>query len=166
MSRKVPLSFEEFERRDGRGQGSSEKRGREVEEPREGRRHHHTIRVYCTCCDKEIDLRTVHCGDCCDDNAERRNGGRRRHGNSSTKYHPPKTDASTRQDARTTPTVAHAHGKGAQSKLTFVPEGCTQRAEVTHARSLGAEEAIAQSRALEESEADLIDLSIAPGAGE
>ncbi|CUG83914.1 Hypothetical protein, putative [Bodo saltans] len=174
MSHKLPFSFEEFDRRDSKKGASSEKRGRD--ETSDDRRPHHTIRVYCTCCDKEIDLRTVHCGDCCDDNAARTQGSRssghnhrrdkNRRGGSAVGSKPQHDTkhSSTPKDASSSSHSKHTHGS--QSSLTFVPEGYRHHSESNAIRPLGAEEALAPSRALEESEADLIDLSIAPAIGE
>jgi hypothetical protein len=174
MSHKLPFSFEEFDRRDGKG-APSEKRGRERDDTHDDRkaRHHHTIRVYCTCCDREIDLRTVHCGDCCDDSAARMDGGsgrgqrskrdKNKRGGGSSKTHQQDARLSSSSAEGTVPRSRQHH---TSQPLTFVPEGYRQRADANAIRPLGAEEALAQSRALDESEADLIDLSIAPGIGE
>jgi hypothetical protein len=178
MSHNLPFSFEEFDRRDGKG-APSEKRGRERDDTHDDRkaRHHHTIRVYCTCCDREIDLRTVHCGDCCDDSAARMDGGsgrgqrsnrekKKRGGGSKTYQQDGRPSSSPAEGSASRPRQHHTSQPLTSQPLTFVPEGYRQRADANTIRPLGAEEALAQSRALDESEADLIDLSIAPGIGE
>jgi hypothetical protein len=167
MPQKTPISFEEFNRCGGR---VPEKRGRDREETvrtKQTSHHTHTVRVFCTCCNKEIDLRTVHCNDCCDEDNQRRNGHNRRVAQRQVESDRNVGSSKKMQTESTKDRKRDTHTpQSTPSSIIFVPEGSQRKADVHRIRSLGAEEVLAQTRAVEESEADLIDLSIAPGQGE
>lgn len=68
--RKVP-DFQDFLRSEGR-----EKRHRSADSDDDVLKRRE---VRCSCCSRVIDLRTVHCGDCCDKDRRLRDGPRRSH---------------------------------------------------------------------------------------
>lgn len=145
--RPSPPTFDDFE------EAYDRKRGR-TEAPRRRVDHHDVITVRCSCCSKQVDLRTIHCSDCCDDDK------RRRQGKLTTQ------DSSRHAVSRRSIDGAESERRNSSSgSLKFVAEGRAgqdDRGDQPLCAALGAERLLRQlppPTSLEESE-DLVDLSI------
>lgn len=133
-----PFTFEEFANHNSGKPNDKRQRDRDDDRPR------HSVRVFCSCCDKEIDLRTVHCGRCCDDDRQRRRCDTMSVGTSH------RDGSSTRRSQPVTPKT---------QSIRFIPESRSR--SVTSMQALPSVQQGRLPTTLVDNETDLVDLSIA-----
>lgn len=104
--------------------------------------------LLCSCCDRPIDLRTVHCDDCCDSNRKRRNHWQptdrnRARGDGTRRPSSNHSPTSPGSAAGVSSSSSASHRSHPSSSLRFVPEGFRQRERSDRSdRRLRAEESL------------------------